>query len=245
MVTREKKGSKLGKSDQGQEQDRDQDVLNNVSSLPTGSSQPPIIFPWMILRFDFDPCSTAWDVSFTFTELFCARRWQQYFTQHFNTSDANCIELTSTKKTLNILAKRGRVSCQSVVPWSRIQSHKSLWFGIKTLVSWKVWLFQLAWELDFDISWDQLWPILSLRVGLVWSQGFGLVHTLWEIGAVQSELWDDANNELSLKGISYTRHKWRKCHFARLRLMPKLLNFLYVYICLISILSILWPDIYE
>ena len=178
-----------------------------------------------------------------------------------NTSHSTSTHLTQTalnwpvqKKTLNILAKRGRVSCQSVVPWSwdfpvfsssRIQSHKSLGFGIKTLVSWKVWLFQLAWELDFDISWDQLWPILSLRVGLVWSQGFGLVHTLWEIGAVQSELWDDANNELSLKGISYTRRKWRKCHFARLRLMPKLLNFLYVYICLISILSILWPDIYE
>ena len=121
----------------------------------------------MILRFDFDPCSTAWDVSFTFTELFCARRWQQYFTQHFNTSDANCIELTSTKKTLNILAKRGRVSCQSVVPWSRIQSHKSLWFGIKTLVSWKVWLFQLAWELDFDISSDQLWPLPFLAWELV------------------------------------------------------------------------------
>ena len=30
--------------------------------------------------------------------FFCARRWQQYFTQHLNTSDANCIELTSTKK---------------------------------------------------------------------------------------------------------------------------------------------------
>ena len=130
----------------------------------------------MILRFDFDPCSTAWDVSFTFTELFVQD-------DDSNTSHSTSTHLTQTalnwpvqKKTLNILAKRGRVSCQSVVPWSwdfpvfssfRIQSHKSLGFGIKTLVSWKVWLFQLAWELDFDISSDQLWPLPFLAWELV------------------------------------------------------------------------------